>query len=326
MFEKIFGIFRKRKKADISQDIPGDAGEDLFDVGDAEFGDDFDADTISLETGMSDGGFSTPSGDVISDEEIVSAEPVSGEEGEDEFGAFDDYEAEEEMPGAAMAEEGMSPLPEVEPEVYAPPKARRGGKGILVIIIVVLIGLVAGFFLSTDSSIEMAKRIISSEPTLLEQLETLRVENEQLNGQLKKYRAVGTIDEILAVKAELKKRNDMTAEIEAIENKVADRPAVEGRLAKAKARLSQTERDLVIHKGSLANVQKALKQIEARNNYFVVSTNENLDQIREAGAKSEVLKARLEAERIQRAETNAFMSRDVQEGVERTALEALSSM
>ena len=67
MFEKIFGIFRKRKKADISQDIPGDIGEELFDVGDAEFGEEFDADTISLETGMSDGGFSSPyDGGVVS--------------------------------------------------------------------------------------------------------------------------------------------------------------------------------------------------------------------------------------------------------------------
>ena len=55
MFEKIFGIFRKRKKADVSQQIPGDTGEDVFGVGDTGMEEDFDAETISLETGMSDG-------------------------------------------------------------------------------------------------------------------------------------------------------------------------------------------------------------------------------------------------------------------------------
>ena len=30
MFEKIFGIFRKRKKAAISQEIPGEMDEDMF--------------------------------------------------------------------------------------------------------------------------------------------------------------------------------------------------------------------------------------------------------------------------------------------------------
>ena len=52
MFEKIFGIFRKKKKDDFSTEIPGDTDEDMFDLGDSEMGDDFDADTISLETGM----------------------------------------------------------------------------------------------------------------------------------------------------------------------------------------------------------------------------------------------------------------------------------
>ncbi|UCD57771.1 MAG: hypothetical protein JSV16_01285, partial [Candidatus Hydrogenedentota bacterium] len=63
MFEKIFGIFRKRKKAEISQEIHGETGEDMFDIGDAGFGDEFDADTISLETGMSEGGFPGSSGE-----------------------------------------------------------------------------------------------------------------------------------------------------------------------------------------------------------------------------------------------------------------------
>jgi hypothetical protein len=324
MFEKIFGIFRKRKKADISEDISGDVGDELFDVGEAEFGDEFDADTISLETGMTDGGFTGSSGEGGSDQGFEGAGIISSEpSAEDEFGmgSFD-----EESATIAAEEEGMSPLPEVEPEAYAAPARKRGGKGILLIVAVVIIGLVAGFFLSTPPAVEQAKRIVSSEPTLLEQLETLTEENNNLDQQLKTYRTVGTIEEILAVKAELQKRNQMKAELETIEAKIADRPAVEERLDRVSERLRQTQRDLVIQKGALSNVAKALKQIEARNNYFVESTEKHIEDIETARAKSELLESRLEAERIQRAESNAFLSRDVQEGVERTAFEALSSL
>jgi len=257
----------------------------------------------------------------------VSSEPGFAEAGvgsgespfeEDQGLGFD---VDEDMP----ADEGVSPLPEVEP-AYAAPKRKRGGKGILVIVAVVIIGLVAGFFLSTPPSIEIFKRIVSSAPTLLEQFEQLQIDNAKLTDQLKAYRSVGTIDDILALKAELKKRTDMASDIEAVDKKVADRPAVEERLDRTLARLKQTQRDLAIQEGALSNVQKALKQIEARNNYFVASTNQRLEQISNDREKSEMLKSRLETERIQRAETNAFLSRDVQEGIERTAFEALSSL
>ena len=325
MFEKIFGIFRKRKKADISQDIPGDIGEDLFDVGDAEFGDDFDADTISLETGMSDGGFqSAPDGGIVSSEPGLADSGVGVESPfeEDQGMGFD---VDEDMAGAMPADEGVSPLPEVEP-AYAAPKAKRGGKGILVIIILAVVGLAAGFFLSTPPAVEQFKRIISSEPTLQEQFEQLAVDNAQLTDQLKGYRSVGTIDEILAMKAELAKRKNMAADMDAVNKKIADRPAVEERLDRTLARLKQTQRDLTIQEGALANVQKALKQIEARNNYFVASTNQRLEQMANDAEKSELLKSRLEPERVQRAETNAYASRDLHEGIEQTAFEALSSL
>lgn len=323
MFEKIFGIFRKRKKADISQDIPGDIGEDFFNEADAEFGDDFDADTISLETGVSDGGLSTPSGDGLSGPEFGEAGVASSEPPVEEELGFG-FDVEEEAPGAPV-EEGISPLPEVEPVAFAPPKRKGRGKWVLTVIIVVLVGLAGGFVLSTPTSIEMIRRAISSEPTLLEQLDQLKIENEQLGTQLKAYRTVGTIDEIRAIKDELKKRNEMAADIKAVDLKIADRAAVEERLDKFSARLKQTEREMVIQKGALANVQKALKQIEARNNYFVTSTNMHLEQLEKEQVKSEVLKARLESERVMSAETRAYMSRDIQEGVERTAFEALSS-
>jgi hypothetical protein len=325
MFEKIFGIFRKRKKADISQEIPGDTGEDMFDLGDSDMGEDFDADTISLETGMSDGGFQSSSGGgADSGPEFGGGVGVTEPPLDEGLGL--DLGIEEEAEDIAGPAGPISPPPELEPGAYAPPKRRRRFKGAIVTVAVVIIGLGVGVFLAQPASIETINALISSEPTPREQLVQLETENVELETQLSTYRGLGTIETILADKNELQKRNEMTAEIEAITKKISDQAAVEERLDRVMARLDQTQRDLLVQKGTLANVQKALKQIEARSEYLISSTEKHLDQIEEASLKSEILKSRLEDERIQRAEAAAFLSRDIQEGLEQTAFEALSSL
>ncbi len=326
MFEKIFGIFRKRKKADISQAIPGDTGEDMFDVGDAGFGEEFDADTISLETGMSDGGFSGSSGGGPDlGQPIGATEPPVDEE----LGLGIDFGEEVTSGGVTGGEVGavaereapISPPPEV--EEYAPPKRRRGIKAALLFVAVAAAGLVIGFF-GVKPGMKVVEKILTSGPTPGEQLAELQTENTKLEAELTDYRAVGTIDEIMAVRDELNKRAKMSKEMSAIEAKIADQSTVEERLDQVSARLDDTNRELSVQKGSLANVQKGIKQIEARNNYLISSTEKRLDQIQSDAAKSEVLKARLEPERVERAESAASLTLDIQEGLKQTTADALS--
>ncbi len=331
MFEKIFGIFRKGKKDDFSAAIPGDTeDEDMFDMGDTGMDDDFDADTISLETGMSDGGFSSdPSAPTAaSDPELGDSFGDLGAPGDDDMGeaAIGLDEADADL---GAFDEPISPPPDVEPldeEPYAPPKAKKSKKGILVTVALVIVGLLAGFFLASPGSVEMVKRTVSSQPTVLEQIETLGVENADLNSKLKAYHSVGTVDEILAIKAELKKRAQISQNIDSIESKIADRPAVEDKLDSTSSRFDQIKRALVIEQGRLANIEKSLKQIEARNDYLISSTRASLDSIAETTEKSEGLKARLDDESIERAAEAATMSRDVQESARDNAFEALSSL
>ncbi len=331
MFEKIFGIFRKKKSTEFSAEMPGDTDDDMFDMGDTGMEDDFDADTISLETGMSDGGFSGSS----SEGGMADSDPQFG----DTFGDLDtgggmgvpglDLDEESE-PGLGGLEEPITPPPEieqpVEEDLYAAPAPKGRKKGLLVTVAVVVVAMIVGFFLATPASIEMISRAISSEPTVQEQLETLVVENAGLDKNLKAYRSVGTMEEILVIKAEIKKRGEMSAEIERIEAKTADRPAVEERLDRVDVRLDQAKRGLIIQRGTLANVQKSLKQIEARSTYLISSTRLHLEQIEEASAKSEELKARLDDKRIEKAEAEAMASSYIQQGVIQTAFEALSPL
>lgn len=330
MFEKIFGIFRKRKKADVSQEIPGDTGEDMFDVGDVGFGDEFDADTISLETGMSDGGFSGSSGgEAGSGPDLGEPIGVTEPPVDEELGLGMDF-GEEVSEGAVTGEEigeipereaPISPPPEV--EEYAPPKRGRGIKGVLVMVAVAVVGLVIGFF-GVKPAMHVVQKILTSGPTPAEQLAAFQEENAQLEAQLTDYRAVGTIDDIVAVRNELEKRAKMSKEMSAIEAKIADQATVEERLDQLTARLDETNRELTVQKGSLANVQKGIKQIEARNNYLISSTRKRLDQIEADRMKSEVLRARLEPERVERAEAEASLTLDIQEGLKQTTTEALS--
>jgi hypothetical protein len=330
MFEKIFGIFRKGKKSDFSAEIPGETDEgDLFDIGDTGMDDDFDADTISLETGMSDGSFSDAPGGMASEPEFGDSfggmdSPIDDgldtgigleDSGADEFGAL---------------EEPITPPPEVEPiddEPYAVPDIKKSSKkGLLVTIVLVIAGLVLGFFAATPDSIETIKRATSSEPTVLEQVETLTAKNAELDASLKSYRNVGTVDEILAIKTELKERENITRDMVAIEGKIANRPVVEERLEMVNSELNQTKRALLVQQGNLSNVQKSLKQIEARNNYLITSTRMRLEQLAIAMEKSERLKARLDDKRVKDAETAAMMARDAQNAVSEAAFEALSSL
>ena len=330
MFEKIFGIFRKGKKTDFSAEIPGDTDEgDLFDMGDTGMDEDFDADTISLETGMSDGGFSDPSSGMGSDPEF--GDSYGGLDSPVDDGLDAGFDLEDGGPsGIGALEEPITPPPEVEPlddEPYAVPSAsKKSKKGLLVTIVVVIVGLALGFFAGMPDSIEMMKRATSSEPTVLEQIETVTVNNVGLDAKLKSYRDVGTVDEILAIKAELKERDDIAKGLVAIEAKVANRPVVEERLEMVSSELEQTRRGLFIQQGTLSNVQKSLKQIEARNNYLISSTRMRLDQLEINVKRSEVLKARLDSERIKEAEAAAMMTRDSQNAVEQAAFEALSSL
>ena len=330
MFEKIFGIFRKKKKDDFSTEIPGDTDEDMFDLGDSEMGDDFDADTISLETGMSDGDFSGSSGGGMAE-----SDPELGDSFGDLESPGDDVGigmldlGEDSAPGIGGLEEPVTPPPEVEPmeeEPFAVPAPKKSKKGLLVTVGIVVVGLLVGFLVSAPASIEAIKRATSGEPTIQEQLGALVAENADLKKKLEVYRSVGTMEEILAIKTEVEKREEMSAEIKKIAAKIADRSAAEDRLDRATSRLNQVRRGLIIQQGTFANVEKSLKQIEARNNYLISSTRMHLDQIEEAAAKSEELRARLDSERVKDAEAAAMMSRDIQQEVERTAFEALSSL
>lgn len=329
MFEKIFGIFRRGKKSDFSAEIPGETDEgDLFEIGDTGMDDDFDADTISLETGMSDSGFSDGSGGMASDPEF--GDTLGGlDSGQgDEFGAG--VGLEDEVSDMGALEEPITPPPEVEPldaePDYMAPAAKRSRKGLVVTIVVFIAGLVGGFLVATPESIEMINRAISSEPTVLEQIETLIAENTALDSTLKTYRPLGTVDEILVLKAELAKRGEISDKIAAIETKISDRPVVEDRLDSVDASLKQTRRRLAIQQGDLANVNKSLKQIEARNNYLTSSTLRRLDDLVTDTAKSEVLKARLDKDLVESAEAAATMTRDLQDTFGQIALDALSAL
>ncbi|RJP74724.1 MAG: hypothetical protein C4532_01700 [Candidatus Abyssobacteria bacterium SURF_17] len=329
MFEKIFGIFRKRKKTGVSQEIPGETADEMFDVGEGGLGDEFDADTISLETGMSDGGFVGSSGGMAdSGPGLAESASVTGPPLDEELGLGLDVgeEPAEEAIGFAPKEERISPPPEV--EEYAPRARTRGIVTLLktgvVFVVVALVGLAAGFF-GVKPGAEIVEKLLTKGPTPKERLAQLNVENVQLEQELAAYRAVGTIEEIVAVRDEVNKRMEMSKHMETIETKVADRPAQEERLDQVSEQLKRTQQELIVQKGSLANVQKAIKQIEARSDYLMSSTRKHLDQIEEAGEQVEMLKARLSPERIERAENAASSSRDIQEGLEQTVSDALSS-
>ena len=322
MFEKIFGIFRKGKKSDFSAELPGETDEgDLFDMGDTGMDDDFDADTISLETGMTDGGFS-------GDSDGMSSDPTFG--GLDSDGPDGGDNLEDGISDMGALQDPITPMPEMEPlgeePAYMSPGAKKSIVGLIVTIAVVVVGLVVGFFVATPSSIEAIKRATSSEPTLLEQIDTLVAENAGLDGKLKAYRKLDTVDEINAVKEELANRRDISAKIAAIEAKIADRPAVEDRLDTLGSRLAEVRRKLSLQQGTFANVQKSLKQFEARNNYLISSTRERLDDLETATAQSEVLKARLDEELVRDAEAEAYITRDLQDKLGQAALEALSAL
>ena len=329
MFEKIFGIFRKRKKTGVSQEIPGEAADEMFEVGEGGLGDEFDADTISLETGMSDGGFVGSSGG-MADSGPGLAEPgsITGPPLDEEMGLGLDVgeEPAEEAIGVGPKEERISPPPEV--EEYAPPPRKRRVMALVktgvVFVAVALVGLAAGFF-GAKPGVELAKKLLTKGPTLQEQLVQLNTENVEFGKELAAYRAVGTLEEIVAVRDEVNKRTGMSTHMEAIEAKVATQPAQEERLDQTSEQLKRTQQELLVQRGSLANVQKAIKQVEARNDYLMSSTRKHLDQIASAGEQIEVLKARLASERIERAEAAASLSRDIQEGLEQTVSDALSS-
>ncbi|MBI5118065.1 hypothetical protein HZA56_16445 [Candidatus Poribacteria bacterium] len=324
MFDKIFGIFRKRKKSDFSQEIPGE-GEDMLDAGGVELGEEFDADTISLETGMSDGGFSSSSGGGAEGGGLgegvgITEAPIGEEIGLGDIG--------EEGMGAPAEGGPLSPPPEV--EAFTPPPKRGARlksrlKGAVAAAVVAVVCLAVGF-LGAKPGVELVKDLLTPGPTPAQQLAQLLEDDGKMEKQLASYRAVGTLEEIVAVKAELKKRTDLAAEIDTIDKKVANQPAQEERLDRVSVELDLTKKELLIQKGSLANVQKAVKQIEARNNYLMTSTRRFLDQTAEAKAKSEVLKARIEPDRTKKAEVSAFLSRDTEKEVGRSAKEALSSL
>ena len=81
-----------------------------------------------------------------------------------------------------------------------------------------------------------------------------------------------------------------------------------------------------MQRGTLANVQKSMKQFEARNNYLVSSTRRRLDDLEAATAKSEVLKARLDDGLVREAEVEAYITRELQDAIGQAALEALSTL
>lgn len=324
MFEKIFGIFRKRKKSDVSQAIPGDTGEDMFDMGDMGFEEEFDADTISLETGMSDGGFSGSSGEESGGLDLGEPVGVTEPPIDEEFGLGMDLGeelAEVEMPTEGE-KEPISPPPEV--EAYAPPKRRGGIVNALAVAAVAIAALGIGFF-GAKPTAEIVRGLLTRGPTPKEQLANLEQANTELEEKLASYRAVGSIEDILAVKQELKKRDEMTKEMNAIEDKLADQPKVEERLDQVDARLSNVKREMQIQKGSLANVQKAVKQLEARNNYLLAATREHIDQIKKAEKKADRIKSRLDSEKIENAEASALLPYKLQEKLEQKSMEALTS-
>ena len=328
MFEKIFGIFRKRKKSDAAQEMASETEEGMFEIGDTGLGEDFDADTISLETGLSDGGFSGSSGGGEAGgpdfgEPIGVTTPPADEDLE--LGLETGLETGFEDEGAEAVLEGtpISPPPEV--EAYVPLKRKRAIKGVVEIAVVAVVTVAVGFFV-IKPGIEAIKNLLSSGPTPAEQLAGLQAENTELESELTVYRAVGTIDEIVAVRGEVTRRTEISTEMTAIENTIADRASVDDRLDRISAQLDKTERELFIQKGTLANVQKAIKQTEARNDYLISSTRKRLDQIEQAGIKSEKLKAQLQPERVERAEAAAWFSREIQEELDRITFEALSSL
>jgi len=231
---------------------------------------------------------------------------------------------EEEVPEAGVLEGGpISPPPEV--DAYAPPARKRALRGVVEIAVVAVVTLAIGFFI-IKPVISIAKSLLSSGPTPAEQLEALQTENTDLENQLTVYRALGSIKDILAVRNELTRRQEISTEVAAIETKIADRASIDDRLDQISKELDKTGRELLIQKGTLANVQKAVKQTEARNDYLMSSTRKHLTQIEEDEIKSEKLKGYLQPERIEKAEGAAWFSRDTQEGLDRTTVEALSSL
>jgi hypothetical protein len=310
MFEKIFGIFRKRKKTDISEEIPGGLGEDTFAGDSGGFEEDFDADTISLETGISgDSGFS----DSMPGDTDVGVAADSGLDadlglGEEPLGGVMDREA-----APYEAEGPISPPPEA--EEYIPKK--RGGKlkGILVTTAIAVIGLAVGFF-GVQPGIQVIQKITSQGPTLAQQLAAVDAENAQYEAQLTGYRAVGDIEKITAIRTELEKRSELLEQTKQIEMKIADRPSVEARLDRDGVQLENTNRNLVIQKGTFANVEKAVKQVEARNGYLIASTKKSLALIADTGSKAQVLKERLDPEDVQQAEAAALLHYSIRKSLE----------
>ncbi len=322
MFEKIFGIFRKRKKADVSQQIPGETGEDAFGVGDTGMEEDFDAETISLETGMSDGGFASSSGAGESAPGTgVSAgiaEPTTDQDSG--LGLEPPETAEEEEPLGGP----ISPPPEVE---AVPRLKRKRGKGrikaALTTVLVVIIGLAIGFF-AVRPAMHIVKKLLTAGPTPEEQLAKIQAEDAQLDKQLTDYHSVGTIEQIMEVKNELDKRSEMADQMKAIEVKVANTPAVEKNIDELSTRLENVNRELEVQKGSLANVQKAVKQLGARKDYLASATTKNLEQIAINQKKSNTLKAHMNPESIRKAEAASTMHHDVYKSLGQTTSNALS--
>jgi hypothetical protein len=317
MFEKIFGIFRKRRKTDVSQEIAGELGDDTFGT-DAGLEEDFDADTISLETGISaDSGFPDSTG--------ASTGTEGGREtGADDLGSLLDQDTASLPEETAPAFEGgpISPPPEM--ETYAPAKRKGKLKGVLATVALVVIGLVAGFF-AAQPAIQFAQKALTQGPTPAEQLAAVDAENAQYENQLTSYRAVGSIEQITAIKNELTKRTELVSSTRAIEAKVENQPSVEKRLDNLSDQLNKINRDLLIQKGALSNVEKAVKQIEARNNYFISSTKRNIEQTEDSRMHAEILKEHMTPEKIQQAEAAGSLHYSIRKNLEESTAEVLPS-
>ncbi|RJP21359.1 MAG: hypothetical protein C4520_10115 [Candidatus Abyssobacteria bacterium SURF_5] len=319
MFEKIFGVFRKRKQTDVSQEIPGDLGEDSFGA-DTGFEEDFDADTISLETGASgDSGFSDSGGAAGTD---VGIEAAGAGLDEDQGMGLDLGDTAGGEEGTFEPEGPLSPPPDV--EEYVPSSKKGGIKSLLVMAAIVVVCLLAGFF-GVRPVGQVAQKMLSKGPTPAEQLAATQAENAQFESKLASYRAVGNIEAITAIRDELKKRSDLLDQTSQIEGKIADRPSVETRLENVALQLDKTKRELVIQKGALANVEKAVKQVEARNNYLITSAQQSLDLIESSRARANLLKERLNQEIYEGSEAAAQYHYSIQKNLNETALEALSS-
>jgi len=98
---------------------------------------------------------------------------------------------------------------------------------------------------------------------------------------------------------------------------------VEKRQDNVTVQLAQVNRDLVIQRGALANVEKAVKQAEARINYLMSSTRTSLEQIESTRASSDILKERLVPESVQNAESAGSLHYSIRKNLEESTLEIL---